>query len=115
MVQDNNFFPGIPSTLWPTRSKTKPAIIGTNKDEQAMGIYFADLGGNYNLTDYTRTFAVSHLSNSYKNFYQNQTMKSINLLENLYLKHGVDPNDHLAWVQFMVDVRIHFYLIDHLD
>lgn len=34
MVQDNNFFPGVPRTLYKQRTE-KPMIIGTCKDEWA--------------------------------------------------------------------------------
>lgn len=63
---------------------------------------------NPNLTDYTRQQVESRLLDWYGSWFGDKNQTVLQIFENTYLKNGTADDDHLAWLQFEVDVRISF-------
>jgi hypothetical protein len=63
-----------------------------------------------NLTDYTKQLVESRLASQYELWFNsngNQTEAALKIFEKYYLKNGTADDDHLAWLQFAVDVSRH--------
>ena len=59
-----------------------------------------------NLTGYTRELMEVRIANEFASFIGNQSQAIIKIFEDNYLKPGTADDDHLAWLQFIVDVSI---------
>ena len=57
-----------------------------------------------NLTTYTKADVESRLSSQYADYFGNQTQAVLKIFENNLLPSGTADDDHLAWLQFAVDV-----------
>uniref|UniRef100_A0A914CVA5 Uncharacterized protein n=1 Tax=Acrobeloides nanus TaxID=290746 RepID=A0A914CVA5_9BILA len=102
MVQDNNFFPGVPRTLYKQRTE-KPMIIGTCKDEWAYWETARIRENHTAWNNYTKVYAESFIADKFVNFFGDQSQIAIELLENLYIDYGTKDDDYLAWFKFVVD------------
>lgn len=58
-----------------------------------------------NLTTYTKQDVEARISSMYALWFGNQSKNILQMFEDNYLKTGVADDDHLAWLQFAVDVR----------
>jgi hypothetical protein len=58
-----------------------------------------------NLTTYTKQDVEARISSMYASWFGNQSKNILQMFEDNYLKTGVADDDHLAWLQFAVDVR----------
>lgn len=63
---------------------------------------------DHNLTSYTKQQVETRLSEKFAPWFVNQTQAQtvIQIFDEYYKKNGTADDDHLAWLQFAVDVRI---------
>jgi hypothetical protein len=74
-------------------------------------LIFLEIGNvikNPNLTEYTRSSMEGRIARAFASFIGNQSQAIIKIFEDNYLKPGTADDDHLAWLQFIVDVSICF-------
>jgi hypothetical protein len=57
-----------------------------------------------NLTTYTRQDVEARIAHEYMDYFGNHTQEVLQLFEDTYLPSGTADDDHLAWLQFRVDV-----------
>ena len=60
---------------------------------------------DHNLTSYTRQQVEQRLANTYAVYFGNNSQRVLNIFESNYLPNGTADDDHVAWLQFVVDVR----------
>lgn len=61
---------------------------------------------NPNLTDFTRQNVEAGISKQYALWFKSHASEIVKLFETYYLPAGTADDDHLAWLQFAVDVKI---------
>jgi hypothetical protein len=60
---------------------------------------------NQNLSQYTKSLTESKISEQFSEWFGNHSAEVMQIFEQNYLKSGTADDDHLAWLQFIVDVR----------
>ena len=58
-----------------------------------------------NLTTYTKQGVEERLASQYAPWFKNQSQAALQIFEDVYLPSGTADDDHMAWLQFAVDVR----------
>jgi hypothetical protein len=82
--------------------------ISSSDSLYSQATIFLEIGAaNRDLTSYTRQKIESRLLEQYAPWYGNGTKAQavLKIWEDNYLLPGTADDDHLAWLQFIVDVR----------